>query len=160
MAPAESPLYRGDRLRRAKSRCGILTTLAQVGKWKWGWAPSCLLLGRGWDVLPSGSKISCIWILTSYLCHGFFFIILFFLKVLETLIYGCAEAFSGCDERGLLPSCGEQASPCSGCFCCGAQALGRTGFRSCVHGLMCPTARGIFLDQGSKLCPRYWKVDS
>ena len=37
----------------------------------------------------------------------------------------------------------------------GAQASGVV-----VRGLMCPTARGIFLDQGSKLCPRYWKVDS
>ena len=29
-----------------------------------------------------------------------------------------------------------------------------------VYGLMRPTVRGIFLDQGSKLCPRYGKVDS
>ena len=39
--------------------------------------------------------------------------------------------FSGCDERELLPSCGEQASPCSGFFRCGAQALGHTGFGRC-----------------------------
>ena len=58
IAPAKSPFYRGDRLRRAKSRCGILTTLAQVGKWKWGWAPSCLiLLGSGQRWLTRQSEL-------------------------------------------------------------------------------------------------------
>ena len=29
-----------------------------------------------------------------------------------------------------------------------------------AHGLSCPTASGIFLDQGSNLCPLHWQVDS
>ena len=29
-----------------------------------------------------------------------------------------------------------------------------------VHGLSCSEACGIFLDQGSKLCPLHWQVDS
>ena len=29
-----------------------------------------------------------------------------------------------------------------------------------VHGLSCPVACGIFLDQGSNLCPLHWQADS
>ena len=29
-----------------------------------------------------------------------------------------------------------------------------------VHGLSCSVARGMFLDQGSNLCPLHWQVDS
>ena len=29
-----------------------------------------------------------------------------------------------------------------------------------VHGLGCSVACGIFLDQGSNLCPLHWQVDS
>ena len=28
------------------------------------------------------------------------------------------------------------------------------------HGLSCPTASGIFLDQGLNLCPLHWQGDS
>ena len=28
-----------------------------------------------------------------------------------------------------------------------------------IHRLSCPTARGIFLDQGLNLCPLHWQVD-
>ena len=30
----------------------------------------------------------------------------------------------------------------------------------CVHGLSCSRTRGIFLDQGLKLCPLHWQADS
>ena len=70
---------------------------------------------------------------------------------------------------------------------CGTQALERVGFSSCgawaqqlclmgsvvvahglqiagsvvvAHGLSCSAACGIFLDQGSNLCPLHWQVDS
>ena len=36
----------------------------------------------------------------------------------------CAQAFSSCDERGLLSSCGMWASHFSGLSCCKAWALG------------------------------------
>ena len=29
-----------------------------------------------------------------------------------------------------------------------------------AHGLSCSTARGIFPDQGSNLCPLHWQADS
>ena len=37
------------------------------------------------------------------------------------------KAFSSCDARGLLFSCGTQASHCSAFSCCGAQGLGCVG---------------------------------
>ena len=66
-------------------------------------------------------------------------------------------------------------SRCGGISCCGAQALGHVGFRSCgawaqelqllgsvvmAHWLSCFKAYGIFLDQGSNLCPLLWHADS
>ena len=33
------------------------------------------------------------------------------------------------------------------------------GFSSVVHGLSCPTACGIFPDQGSNPCPLHWQAD-
>ena len=38
-------------------------------------------------------------------------------------------------------------------------ALGHMGFSSCGSWVSCSMVCGIFLDQGSKLCPR-WQVDS
>ena len=35
-----------------------------------------------------------------------------------------AQAFSRCDEQGLVSNCGAWASRCGGFSCCGAQALG------------------------------------
>ena len=47
------------------------------------------------------------------------------------------------------------------CFsCCGAQPLGSEASVVVANGLSCPTAHGIFPDQGSNLCPLHWKVDS
>ena len=83
--------------------------------------------------------------------------------------------FSSCGSRARerrLSSCGARASHCSGFSCCGAQALGTrasvvvawglesTGSVVVVHGLSCSTACGIFLDQGSNLCPLHWQSDS
>ena len=84
----------------------------------------------------------------------------------------CAWAIPSCGEWGLLSSCGTQASHCGGFSCCEAQALGararHMGFSSCGavglavvgHGLSCPTACGIFPEQGSNPCPLHWQVDS
>ena len=71
-----------------------------------------------------------------------------------------------------------QASHCGG-FSCGAQALGLglqylplvgsvvvapglkgMGSVVVVHGLSYSTACGIFLDQGSNLCPLHWQANS
>ena len=86
-------------------------------------------------------------------------------------LFGCAGSlylhrlFSSCGKRGLLSSCGAQASHCNGFSCRGAQSLECSGFSSCssrvwstgsvivAHGLSCSTARVIVLDQGSNLSP-------
>ena len=39
-------------------------------------------------------------------------------------LHCCVQALSSCGERGLLSSCGAQASHCSGFSCHGQQALG------------------------------------
>ena len=67
-------------------------------------------------------------------------------------------------------SCGAWASHCGGFSCCRAQPLGAwasvvaaRGLSSSVvvaHELSCSLACGIFLDQGSNLCPLHWQVDS
>ena len=75
--------------------------------------------------------------------------------------------------------CQVQASRCCGLACCRAQALGsrasvvvthrlsscdsqapELGLSSVVSGLSCSSVCGIFLDQGSNLCPLLWQVDS
>ena len=68
-------------------------------------------------------------------------------------IFGCAGSsllpvgFSLVAESGLLSSC-VQASYCSGFSCCGARALGSTGFNSCsswaqLLGLLVSTAQAL-----------------
>ena len=37
---------------------------------------------------------------------------------------------------------------------------GREGSVGAAHGLGCPMAGGVFLDQGSSLCPLHWQGDS
>ena len=69
----------------------------------------------------------------------------------------CEWAFSSCREQGLLSSCGTRAPHCGGCSCCSDRALGLRLFLV-RHGLSCPAACGIFLDQGSNLCPLHWQV--
>ena len=56
-------------------------------------------------------------------------------------------------SQGILYSCNApRASHCSGLSCCKAQAPG--------HRLSCPTACGIFPDQGLNTCPLHCLVDS
>ena len=79
---------------------------------------------------------------------------------------GCAGslllpmAFSSCRESGLLSSCRVWVSCCSGFFCCGARALGVQASVIVVNRLSCPTACGIFQDQGLNYCPLHCKADS
>ena len=62
----------------------------------------------------------------SHLCTSEFYL---FLAVLALCCY--VRAFSSCSKRGLLSSCGAQASHCCGSSCCRARALGHTGFSTC-----------------------------
>ena len=61
----------------------------------------------------------------------------------------------GAASADLLSSCGAWASHCGDVSCCRAWA-------QCLwyHGLSCPTAWGILLDQGSNLCSLHWHVHS
>ena len=58
--------------------------------------------------------------------------------------------------RGLCFSA--QASHCGG-FSCGARTLEHISV-AVAYGLNCSEACGIFLDQGSNLCPLHWQADS
>ena len=68
--------------------------------------------------------------------------------------------FSSRGEQGLLSSHGTRTSHCGSFSCCGARALGQVGSVVVAHGLHCPRACGIFLDQGSNPCPLHWQADS
>ena len=60
---------------------------------------------------------------------------------------------------GRLSSCSARATQCSGFLSWRAQALGHVGSEVAAHGLSCPTAYGIFLDQGSNPRPPHWQAD-
>ena len=68
----------------------------------------------------------------------------------------------GCAGSWLLvgsPLVALRASHRSG-FSSRAQALGRARSILVAHGLRCPSACGVFLDQGSSLCPLRWQAGS
>ena len=73
----------------------------------------------------------------------------------------CAWAFPSCGQRGLAAlRCGPRAPHCRGFFCCRAQSPERLGFRSCGTQGLIAAACGIFLDQGSNVCPLRQQADS
>ena len=93
-----------------------------------------------------------------------------FLKII-LFLYLFLAVLGLCWHLGFaLSSCGAWASHSSGFFCCGARALVCPGFSSCgtwspasmvlVQPLRCPTACGIFPDQGSNLCLLHREVGS
>ena len=104
------------------------------------------------------------------LCFPLFFLILFlfiylFIYLAALGLCCCMWAFSSCIERGLLfvavrglliavvSLVAKLGFRREGFSSCGSQALG-------AHGLICSTACGIFLDQGSNPCPLHWQADS
>ena len=88
--------------------------------------------------------------------------------------------FSSCREKGVPLPDGAWASHCGGFSRCGAQSLGCGGSSFCspsgltncgpglqstgsidmAHRFSCPTACGIFPDQGWNWCPLHWQEDS
>ena len=98
-----------------------------------------------------------------------------FLKIIIYLIlialglHCCTWAFSSCSKQRLLSNCGVQASHCGGFFCCkhslqvhGLQCSWCTDSDSVVaaHGFSCPTACGLFPDQGLDPRPLPLQADS
>lgn len=51
---------------------------------------------------------------------------------------GCVQAFPGCSEKGLLSSCGVQASHLNDFSCCGARDLGAGVLVDVRMGLVAP----------------------
>ena len=93
--------------------------------------------------------------------HLFFFLIYLFIWFLAVLGLHCStQAFSSCGERGLLSSCGAQASHRGGLSCCRAHAPGPRASAAVRHWLCCLAACRIILDQGSNLHPLDWQADS
>ena len=68
--------------------------------------------------------------------HGYGLLLFLFI----CLIFGSAQAFSSCRERGYA-SCGVWASHCRGFSCCRAQSLGK-GSVVVAHGSNCSVAGG------------------
>ena len=65
----------------------------------------------------------------------------------------CSRSLSSFGEPGLLSSCGAQAFHCGSFSFGGARAPELVGPVAVMHGLSCPMACGVFLDQGLNLCP-------
>ena len=87
-----------------------------------------------------------------------------FLAVLG--LHCCAWAFSSCGKWGLLFAvCGLLIAVASvvaehGLQTCRFQQLQYVGSVAVARRLSCSVACGIFLDQGSNLCPLHWQADS
>ena len=78
----------------------------------------------------------------------FFFLRIYLFLVLVTLcLCGSKRAFSSCSEQGLF-------------FVAVLELPIVVASLVAVHGLSCPTACGIFLAQGSNLCPLHLQADS
>ena len=99
---------------------------------------------------------------------NFSFFFNFCFRVLVALgLHCCMQAFSSCGEQGLLFVVVHGiliviASTVAEHRLKGAwlQQRWRTAPVVVVHGLSCPSACGIFPDQGFNLCPQHWQVDS
>ena len=87
---------------------------------------------------------------------------------LAVLSLHCCTGFSLAAVSRVTLHCGTWASHCGGFSYCRALALGCVGFSSCSswglerrlsscgHGLGCPKACGLFLDQGLDPCLLHW----
>ena len=81
-------------------------------------------------------------------------------------IFGCTESSLLCVgflllwRVGATLCCDVLASHSRGFSCCKAQVLGARATVVVAYGLRYSVACGIFLDQGSNLCPLPWQVNS
>ena len=93
----------------------------------------------------------------------------------ETSSYHCwpCWAFASCTDGGCSPAAARGLPPCGGfsmllsaslwsirLLAYGLQELQHAGSGAAVYGPSCSVARGIFLDQGSDLCPLPWQMGS
>ena len=81
-------------------------------------------------------------------------------------LHCCMQAFVSCGEWGRLsPVVHGLLTVAASLVAEGgpraeAQQLQHTGSVAVAFGLSCPMVCGIFLPQGSNLCPPHWQVDS
>ena len=80
----------------------------------------------------------------------------FFLFLAALGVRCCAWTFSSGGEWGLLSNCGAEASHSDGFSCCTPQGLEPSSSLVVAYRLICPTAYGIFLDQGLNPCSLHW----
>ena len=96
--------------------------------------------------------LELVFFLPPFLSLSLSFFPAFFLQIsFIYLLFGAA--------RGLFHSCSAQAPHYSSCTCCGSWSLER-GLSGCDPELCCPTACGVFLDQGSNPWPLPWQAES
>lgn len=87
-------------------------------------------------------------------CVFTYFHVCLFVAVLGASSLKHAQDFSSYGERGLLPSCSAQASPCGGFSYCGVQTLDKRASVVGVDRLSCPASREIFPDcESNPACP-------
>ena len=114
----------------------------------WGWGG-----GRWW--------LWCtLFLLTFFNLLNFLLFTCYFLYLAALGLCRLAWAFSNCREQGLLLTVVLRHLIAVACLvtelrleALGLQSLQHTGSVAVVHGLSCPMACGIFLDQGSNPCP-------
>ena len=94
------------------------------------------------------------------LCSYFLKNAIYFLFLAALGLCCYAQAFSSCGEPGLHSNCSTPASHCGGFSYCKAWALGSPASIVGAHRLSRSAVCGIFLDQGSNLCPLHQQVDS
>ena len=100
-----------------------------------------------------------------FLNFGFVCLYVYLFIYLFTYLWLCWVFVS---VRGLSPvaaSGGHSSSQCTGLSLSRPLLLQSIGSRCAgsvivAHGPSCSTARGIFPDQGSNLCPLHWQADS
>ena len=84
-------------------------------------------------------------------------------KLLNISFFSAAVGVHCCTQASLVvASGGYSLLPC-GAFQHGGFPVaehGRVGFHSCGSQAQLPVASGVFLDQGSNLCPLHWQTDS
>ena len=112
------------------------------------WGGPLSMLGAPQHCRPAAPLVSIHWGPVAPSKYFFFFCIYLFLAVLGL---HCRLSFP------LVAVWGHLILGASGCK---AQALGQAGSAVVAHRTNCSTTCGIFLDQGSNLCPLHWQADS
>ena len=89
----------------------------------------------------------------------FFLNLLIYLFLAVLGLRCCTRAFSSWGERGLL-FVAMHGSLTAVASLVAEHGVSSTGSVAVAHRLSCSAACGIFLDQGSNLCPLHWQADS